>query len=459
MKRKNVVAILILTLMICSAIASASTKINFKPLSMGSQEEYYVYGWNAWSLSGNWKKYGEHSLHMSDGAMPWDDCTATWQIDIACSELGVESGTLQVGVYFLDKGVLGNGPDLHMYDWSKEKFVLIKEAIGNHDNLEWKWFNIGNKYISSDERVKIYLYADFNDETIVDTLGIQYEDKESVDKSQTQVDGSKPLAKGLYQEFTPQFKKLTRVKLLLRPTSQSPGGTLYFYICADINPRRVVGSATAAINFGLQKVVGPDRWAEIDLEDNYIALAPGHKYYLEIGPLTTDSNWCYKGSSSDPDFCFKTYGSSSCDLAAKLKTDPDDGGTLNFGTVKKGSTSPVNLLTIKNTGDEGSVLEWEITDKPSWVILSETSGICYNPHGSGSDWVFILVELDINELEGCRQGKPYSGKIRVEADTGESSEITVKVTVLNSRSRDVSIYNLLEKLLDQFPILAQLLQL
>ena len=68
-----------------------------------------------------------------------------------------------------------------------------------------------------------------------------------------------------------------------------------------------------------------------------------------------------------------------------------------------------------------------------------------------------MVSVDLSKLDGNRQGIPYTGSFKiVDVETGEYKEVTVKITVVKSRSVSVMPYYL-EMLIQRFPLFARFL--
>lgn len=426
---------------------------------LNPEERYDTYGWN-FDYGNDLDPYGDHSVRLTGNIVL--NPKAVYLTNIRCSDLGMQEGSLNVGVYFCDIGFLnvGDGPTVSIWNYNINNWQELAQNIGSNDELTWWWsgpISNSNNYVSTDEYVQLKFQCGGNDDTIIDTVSVKFVDNEKTDQSQTNCNGAAPLSDGLYQAFTPTFEKLTRIKLLLRSNNKmDTGGSFYFYICTDMDPRTPVTGMQVVVNYGIQSVLGPDKWIECDLGDNYIALIPGLTYYLEIGQMGSTCSWCYSGNSGNPVYCFKTYGSESCSLVPNMKVSPT---SLAFGNVKKGDTVRPTCFYIENIGDKGSVFQWEIPNNyPSWIIVDKNDGIIYNPRG-GNQVDAIGVSVDTSNLEGSREGTPYSGEITVkDITTGKTVKVTVSVSVIKNRARDFQ-YNLLQKVLDKFTELIKIMEL
>ena len=131
---------------------------------------------------------------------------------------------------------------------------------------------------------------------------------------------------------------------------------------------------------------------------------------------------------------------------------------LVSGNLKFNDASPSQKVTkeikIKNAGDAGSKLDWKKYDNPDWGSwsFSPSSGDDLTPE-DGS--VTIKVTLT---APNPSETTDYTGEVVFinEADSGDKIVLQASIHVEKSRARS---YNLIEKLLSNYPILAQLLQL
>ena len=487
MKRKIIVVFLLMTFLISSVFAGATNVVNdngMAPLS-NEEETYYIYGRNAHSISGggsgSWQYWGEHGLRLSQGSLPIDYCTAKYYIYIDCSNKGLINDKFTLGVYFKDNGVLGDGPEMILQNPSTGEWDLKWDTIGQPSSLTWKYFEIDANYIdSSDKKVHVKFHAGYLDDTVIDMLSATYEDVEETDQNLIDYDTSSET--GYYaQSFKPTFKKLTRVKFLLDNDQILNVGNFYFCICKSIQPWKpiTVPYTSYSARFDTQTVPGPKRWAVADLPD--VELVPNEIYYLcmdlrnsngiswqyDTGSTYADGSYYLDGNDVYSDwkkspgktYCIKTYGTSSSDFDAELTTDPADGGLLNFNTVHNGGSS-TKSIRIKNTGDKGSALQWEIKDEPSWLDFSKDEDILYNNYCNVNS-ESIDVTVDTSSLEGSRDGVEHTGSFKVyNKETGGYSKINVKVIVIKTRSVEYpSSVNLFRSMISQHPLLLKLFQL
>jgi len=462
----RIISLAVVMLMVLGSFGAVGSLINQKaklddttnnpgdPISaMGQMEERYdTYGVNL-NSGEHCENYGAHAVRMTGWNIlnPW----AEYRVNIGCSDLGIKEGSLEVGVYFCDWGWVGDGPTVFIRDFENENWKKLGENIGNNDEYKWWWsgsISSSNLYVNDKDEVELRFECGIFDDTVIDMVSIKFTDNEETDQAKTEFDNMANMA-GKYQSFTPQFQKLTRVKILLKADSYS-GGSFFFYICSNMDPRDPITSTQVSPKFGVQLVFGPERWIEVDFGDNYVYLIPGRTYYLEVGS-SADNQWCYKQSGQNRIYCYKTFGSETCNLEPTLDVSDNE---INFGNVNKNQNPPEEIL-IKNTGDKGSVLQWEIKEASAWLDFSDDSGIIYRTHGSSYGSEILFISVDLSYLEGSKKGIEYSGSFKVvnKLDQSEYEKVAVKVTVIKSRSVDISPYNFVQRLIDQFPILMRLL--
>jgi hypothetical protein len=124
---------------------------------------------------GDWQNDPPHAIRM--GHEPFgSDATAWYLFDVGGNE--VQEG-LQVGIYFCDVGwwPLANGPSLYVYNWDSYSWTCLGENIADQDELVWQWKTTSNSndYVDDNGLVWTKVYAESNDETILDTIGIRFE--------------------------------------------------------------------------------------------------------------------------------------------------------------------------------------------------------------------------------------------------------------------------------------------
>ena len=125
-------------------------------------------------------------------------------------------------------------------------------------------------------------------------------------------------------------------------------------------------------------------------------------------------------------------------------------GGITFVNVKPGEEI-YDSFQVGNCGDEGSSLNWEITEKPTWGEWS------FNPSiGNGlqkDEWEIVFVSIKAPDESGA----DYTGVIKI-IDTDTPSDFcTIDVHIITPRIlRHLPYYHFLEKLVG-YPILHSIL--
>jgi hypothetical protein len=178
--------------------------------------------------------------------------------------------------------------------------------------------------------------------------------------------------------------------------------------------------------------------------------SPGESYYLD------ESTWydLYDYSFSNPDwdetanFCIKALCSEYTLIAPDLECE----GELSWTGIEPGE-EVTGSLTIRNAGDPGSELDWEITDWPEdwgeWTI-TPLNGDNLKPEDGDVTVEVIVIAPDEKFSE-------FSGEIIiVNKENGGDYEI-IPIYLKTPKNKAFNI-NLFEILFNRFPLLKQIFQ-
>ena len=182
---KKIIFALIIFILLFSSIVSGESVFqndirNKEPTSMGplsGTEEKLIFGRDYFDIDYTEGceivEFGAHAIKVY-GAVIWH-CEIYYLFNIECSQ--VVEGSLEFGVYFCDLGLGGDGPTIYAKNFETNKWIKIKDNIGNQDQLTWKWFKVANPndYVRDDGNVYLKMYFSGLDETILDTVGVRYE--------------------------------------------------------------------------------------------------------------------------------------------------------------------------------------------------------------------------------------------------------------------------------------------
>ena len=135
--------------------------------------------------------------------------------------------------------------------------------------------------------------------------------------------------------------------------------------------------------------------------------------------------------------------------------DLESEGSLNYGNVGAGQTE-TDSFKVKNVGDPGSKLSWEIESYPQdwgkWVI-TPSSGTGLTPE-QGTKTVTVKVTAP-------SEPGTYSGKIVVVNTANSNDKETISVSLTSTRSRTINFpfLNLIQNYLFLYQLIQQFLNL
>ena len=198
--------------------------------------------------------------------------------------------------------------------------------------------------------------------------------------------------------------------------------------------------------------------------------ASGASYSLDGGYSWTDYSEVAGTQLLDCDFIEGTIG-----WAGSFNVDEENGGmwkytppddpipdlytigSLSWIDVKPGSTV-TDTFRVKNVGDPGSLLDWEIADEPSWGTWTFTpsSGEDLTPEDD-----YITVEVEVVAPDEIEEN--FTGEVKVvnleDPDDFEIIDVSLTTPRNNAFNIFLQILNFLEQHPNLFPILRHLLGL
>ena len=131
------------------------------------------------------------------------------------------------------------------------------------------------------------------------------------------------------------------------------------------------------------------------------------------------------------------------DLSASSRPSP-----LRWTDVKSGSQK-IGYIDVKNVGNAGSKLDWEVSESLSWVTCSPSSG--HNlPPGQ-------VDEIEVTVTAPSSGSNSGTITVKNSEDSGDKVTFDVYISVEKSRPRSL-FFNFLEILKDQFPLLFAFLE-
>ena len=129
-------------------------------------------------------------------------------------------------------------------------------------------------------------------------------------------------------------------------------------------------------------------------------------------------------------------------------------GALSWNNIKPGST--VNRsFTIENAGDPDSEIDWEITEWPIWGswTFDPSDGDDLKPEDGP-------ITIQVSVVAPDEQNKDFGGKVKIvnKNDSNDFCTLSVSlVTPKNKISNSISVLQVLEKIIQRFPILERML--
>ena len=115
--------------------------------------------------------------------------------------------------------------------------------------------------------------------------------------------------------------------------------------------------------------------------------------------------------------------------------------------MKTGSTQ-TGSFKVKNVGDPGSMLDWEIIDWPDWGTWS------FNPKDGENLGEGYEVVVSATVVAPSEEDKTYKGEITIVNSNDTSDECTVQVSLITPRNRNSMfslLLNFLERIFYRFP--------
>ena len=129
-------------------------------------------------------------------------------------------------------------------------------------------------------------------------------------------------------------------------------------------------------------------------------------------------------------------------------------GTLTWRDVNAGATV-TGSFTVKNSGDAGSLLDWEVSSKPSWGTWTFTPA-----NGTGL-LAGSFVTVGVSVVAPTVKKKTFTGTVEVRNKNNHSDNCTIAVSLTTPRTKliDTIFINLLQRFFSQFPALRWILNL
>jgi len=130
------------------------------------------------------------------------------------------------------------------------------------------------------------------------------------------------------------------------------------------------------------------------------------------------------------------------------KPDLTCNGTLRWDNVKTGSTM-TGTFSVKNIGQAGSLLDWEVSSWPTWGNWS------FSPANGVGLLAGSSVTVTATVVAPSQKNKQFTGSIEVRNIHNYSDNCTIPVYLKTPRTKmiDPIFINLLQRIFSQFPVL------
>jgi hypothetical protein len=126
-------------------------------------------------------------------------------------------------------------------------------------------------------------------------------------------------------------------------------------------------------------------------------------------------------------------------------SDLDCDGSLSWTNVTSGDTV-TGSFTVSNTGDSGSLLDWEIESYPDWGTwtFAPESGEDLTPEDSPR-----TVQVEV--IAPDQQNEEFIGEVKIVNSENPDDYCIIPVSLATPYSHQSYMYPLLQRILERFP--------
>ena len=214
-------------------------------------------------------------------------------------------------------------------------------------------------------------------------------------------------------------------------------------------------------------LIGPDQYEyDVVLPDPFIAL-PGEMYWIAIqwvGDYPPQWGWYTNGNN--PELLLPslqgfpligmaywtphTYGDMAFFLTGTTEQPPDPipdltcEGTLSWDQIKPGATV-YGEFVVKNIGDAGSVLNWDVASNPTWGTWT------FTPDGGTGLAAGDSVIVNVTVVAPAEKKKEFTGKVKIVNLDNASNFCEIDVILVTPLSSHQYIPPFMTKLFERFP--------
>ena len=175
----------------------------------------------------------------------------------------------------------------------------------------------------------------------------------------------------------------------------------------------------------------------------------GESYYRESSSWKDLYDYEFSNPSWDntANFCIKAMVGEYTPLIPDLECE----GSLIWSEIDPGNVVNGDLI-VENTGDDYSELDWEVESWPDW------GGWDFNPtEGNDLRPQDGQITIQVTTTAPSEGGQTFTGEVKIVNKENPDDYEIIQVSLKTPRTRSIS--NILEQLLNQFPILQLILKL
>ena len=143
-----------------------------------------LYGQNYYEKGGDVKNYNavgmpggsQYAVRLSESG--WPNAQEGWtRYEFNVGDKSDLINIIQIGVEIADKSSWGNGPHIYAFKWTSNSWgdPIVKNLNMPKNVLNWYWYVLPTgDYVKSDGTVRIWIYAEPDDDIILDEVGVRY---------------------------------------------------------------------------------------------------------------------------------------------------------------------------------------------------------------------------------------------------------------------------------------------
>ena len=211
--------------------------------------------------------------------------------------------------------------------------------------------------------------------------------------------------------------------------------------------------------------VGTDQYEyEVDLDPPFVAQAYEH-YWIAIQWVGNfQPQWGWSTNGDNPELLFPSvqgfplasvpywtvhgYGDMAFYLTGVTGPEPQPDlkceGTLNWDEIKPGATV-YGEIVVKNIGDPGSLLNWDVASNPTWGTWT------FTPDGGTGLAAGDSVTINVTVVAPAEKKKEFTGKVKIINVDDPTDYCEIDVILKTPLSSNLYIPSFIAKLFERFP--------